>query len=140
MAERTPLGEQLIKSLDQVLAYRRGELAVRTRIYRQDGGDWSLIADGMMTGPEAREIRHKAGDTPVAPPPAYAGAQVRAMRARLGLSQRVFAAALNVSPGTVQAWEQGRRVPDGPSRRLLELIERHPDIFLAAVRPAADVA
>ncbi|CAA9567620.1 MAG: hypothetical protein AVDCRST_MAG88-2035 [uncultured Thermomicrobiales bacterium] len=55
------------------------------------------------------------------------------MRARLGVSQPFFAAALNVSPGTVKAWERGARTPDGPTRRLLEIAEEHPEAFLAKV-------
>ena len=56
------------------------------------------------------------------------------MRARLALSQPLFAAALNVSAQTVKAWERGARVPDGPTRRLLELAEEHPEAFLVKVR------
>jgi DNA-binding transcriptional regulator YiaG len=41
---------------------------------------------------------------------------------------------LNVSPATVRAWEQGVRVPDGPSLRLLEIAERQPAVLLAQVR------
>jgi putative transcriptional regulator len=50
------------------------------------------------------------------------------------LSQPVFAAALNVSPDTIRAWEQGKREPDGPTLRLLEVAEQHPEVFLQKVR------
>ncbi len=136
----TPLGRDLVESLRQVQAYERGELAARTRTYRRDGDDWTLVADEVTTGPAARAAYREARTTAVTPPPAYDGARVRAVRERLHLSQRVFAGALNVSPGTVQAWEQGRRVPDGPSLRLLEIAESHPDILLAAVRSTGRVA
>lgn len=49
------------------------------------------------------------------------------------LSQVLFAAALNVSPETVRAWEQGKREPDGPTQRLLEVAEDHPEVFLKKV-------
>ncbi len=58
--------------------------------------------------------------------PNYDAAAVRAIRKRLALSQAVFADALNVSTSTVRSWEQGQRVPDGPSRRLLEVADREP--------------
>ncbi len=55
---------------------------------------------------------------------------MRTVRERLGLSQPVFARALNVSLGTVRGWEQGARRPDGPTQRLLEVAERHPEAVL----------
>ena len=67
-------------------------------------------------------------------PRGYAAPKVRAIRRHLGLSQTVFAITLNVSPATVRAWEQGVRVPDGPSRRLLEIADRHPEILLENLR------
>ncbi|MBD3647167.1 MAG: helix-turn-helix domain-containing protein, partial [Pseudomonadales bacterium] len=39
-------------------------------------------------------------------------------RERLGLSQSEFATLLGVSVRTLQEWEQGRRIPSGPARRL----------------------
>ena len=48
----------------------------------------------------------------------------------LGVSQSVFAGLLGVSPKLVEAWESGRNTPDGPVRRLIELIERNPRTFL----------
>ena len=42
-----------------------------------------------------------------------------AARARTGLSQTRFAAALGVSTRTLQEWEQGRREPSGAARSLL---------------------
>jgi putative transcriptional regulator len=53
------------------------------------------------------------------------------------LSQPVFAAALNVSPETIRAWEQGKREPEGATLRLLEVAEQHPDVFLKKVRARA---
>lgn len=56
--------------------------------------------------------------------------RIRSIRRRLDVSQREFAEILNVSVGTVRAWEQGLRTPDGASRRLLEIAERQPDALL----------
>ncbi len=57
------------------------------------------------------------------PPPAYNAERIRTLRAALGFSQPYFSQLLNVSPKTVQSWEQGTRVPSQASARLLQLIE-----------------
>jgi len=51
-------------------------------------------------------------------------ARIRRIRRRSKTSQAVFAAYLNTSPSTVQQWEQGLKRPNGPSLRLLDLVER----------------
>ena len=69
-------------------------------------------------------------------PPRYRAEDVRAIRKRLGLSQELFAEALNVSASAVRAWEQGQRNPDGAARRLLQLAERSPlALFRSAGAP-----
>ena len=45
------------------------------------------------------------------PPRAMSSADIARLRQQLKYSQSVFARVLNVSPKTVQAWEQGIRVP-----------------------------
>lgn len=64
-----------------------------------------------------------------------AGPDVRALRERTGLSQEEFADRFGLSLRTLQQWEQRRRVPDGPARLLLRLIELDPQ----AVERAAHV-
>ena len=44
---------------------------------------------------------------------------------RYKASQGVFAAYLNTSPSTVQKWEQGQKKPNGPSLKLLNLVDMH---------------
>ena len=51
---------------------------------------------------------------------------VRKVRQRLGMSQEEFAAQFGISPATLRNWEQGRRLPEGPARVLLNIIEREP--------------
>jgi putative transcriptional regulator len=52
---------------------------------------------------------------------------VRAVHAKLGMSQHSFAAKFGVSISTVRNWEQGRRRPEGPARVLLTIIDREPE-------------
>lgn len=50
--------------------------------------------------------------------------QIRRLRLRNRVSQAVFAAYLNTSLSTVQKWERGQKKPNGPSLKLLNLVER----------------
>ena len=54
----------------------------------------------------------------------YSAAQIKRLRQRSKVSQAVFAACLNTSASTVQKWEQGQKRPNGPSPKLLDLVDR----------------
>lgn len=66
----------------------------------------------------------------LASPPSHDAAAVRRIRRTLDVSQQVFASLLNVKVTTVRSWEQGRRIPDGASTRLLDLAEKRPQVLL----------
>jgi len=55
--------------------------------------------------------------------------EVAEARGKTGLTQMEFAEALNISPRTLQEWEQGRRKPSGPAKALIEIAFRHPEVF-----------
>ncbi|MGI4788538.1 MAG: helix-turn-helix domain-containing protein [Janthinobacterium lividum] len=90
----TTLFEDLQTGLLEGIAHFRGEIELRTTT---------------LSVPE--------------PPPLYTAESVRALRTGLGFSQPYFSRLLNVSPKTVQSWEQGTRSPSQASARLLQLIE-----------------
>ena len=52
---------------------------------------------------------------------------IKALRARLGISQEAFAGRYGLDIKTLQNWEQGRTTPEGPAAILLQLIDRDPD-------------
>ena len=62
-------------------------------------------------------------------------ADVRAIRAKLRKSQSEFAVMIGVSISTLQNWEQGRRVPEGPARALLRVAEKNPKAVAEALSP-----
>jgi len=97
--------EDLQTGLLEGIAYLRGETELKTTV---------------LTLPE--------------PPPAYNAERIRALRTGLGFSQPYFSKLLNVSPKTVQSWEQGTRTPGQSSARLLQLIE-NPHLLDALRRP-----
>lgn len=73
---------------------------------------------------------------PAAPTPT----QVRALRARLGLSQVAFARRFGFSVDTLQQYEQGRRVPSGPAASLLRVIDAEPEAVMRALGPRRPAA
>jgi putative transcriptional regulator len=64
------------------------------------------------------------------PIPAFKARDVAAIRAKLKLSQPVFARVLNVPVATARSWESGRRRPTGAALRLLDLARRSPQALL----------
>jgi putative transcriptional regulator len=61
---------------------------------------------------------------------------VRAIRGRLGMTQQEFAVRFGFSVNTLRHWEQGRRVPEGPTRAYLMVIDREPQAVQKALRIA----
>jgi len=108
--EKGTFGHLLIESAREAVQIERGEAA------------------------PASVTKYTAAETKVVPPPQYVPERIKGIRDVMALSQPVFAAALNVSPETVRAWEQGKREPDGPTLRLLEVAEQHPEVLLTKVR------
>ncbi len=54
----------------------------------------------------------------------YSPEKIVSIRKKLRLSQAALASIFNISPSTVQKWEQGNKKPAGASKKLLEIIER----------------
>jgi putative transcriptional regulator len=61
---------------------------------------------------------------------------VRDLRRRAHLTQQEFAARLGVPVETIRNWEQGKRMPRGPARALLAVIEHAPETVFAALARA----
>jgi len=104
-ADRVERG--IIQGLREALAYERGDVGVGR----------------VLTARRATAT----------PAPEFTSDRVIVLRKKLGISQPVFARALNVSDDTVRGWEQGRNAPGGAAARLLEIAEEHPNIVLAKV-------
>ena len=62
-----------------------------------------------------------------------AAAYARRVRKRTGLTQVAFATRIGVPLDTVRNWEQGKRSPAGPARALLKVLDRAPEMTLAAL-------
>lgn len=115
---RQTFGERLIQAMGEVVAIERGERKP------------AAVRRYAMT---AREVEAE-------PAPELDAADVRKIRQDLEISQPVFAAALNVSPETVKAWEQGKAPPGGAAARLLQIVQLRPDVIRATILPRKQVA
>lgn len=58
---------------------------------------------------------------------------VAKIREKTGLTQKQLAERMGVSRRTLENWEQGRRVPQGPARALLTVLSRNPKAVLDAL-------
>jgi len=54
----------------------------------------------------------------------YSPEKIVSIRKKFKLSQAALASVFNISPSTVQKWEQGNKKPTGASKKLLDIIER----------------
>lgn len=61
---------------------------------------------------------------------------VRAIRKKLGMTQEAFAQEFGFSVNTLRHWEHGKRVPEGPTRAYLLVIDRDPKAVRKALRAA----
>jgi putative transcriptional regulator len=62
---------------------------------------------------------------------------IQKIRAVYRMSQNEFATLLGISLGTLQNWEQGRRLPQGPARVLLQVAAKHPEVVWDVVHTKA---
>ncbi len=62
---------------------------------------------------------------------------VKAIRFKLGMTQQEFAGRFGFSIKTLRHWEQKQRVPEGPTRAYLVVIDRDPQAVQRALRSAS---
>ena len=90
-----------------------------------------LISDYETTGGE--NLAHDTFCITLTPAKKFTAEDVKNIRARNHLTQSLLAKFLCVSKKTVEAWESGRNQPNGPSRRLLELLDNHNAVVTTSV-------
>lgn len=115
--QHSELGKRIIASLQEAIRHARGE----------------------DTGARVRVVEVTARRKPhLEQPPFYPPYLVREIRQNLSVSQAIFAQMLGVSASTLRAWEQGKREPEGPAARLLQLAHHHPDVLVELCGPIID--
>lgn len=63
------------------------------------------------------------------PPISLAPKRIKKIRKKTNLSQSVFARLLNVSSSSIRQWEQGKRMPTGSTKVLLDILDKNPHIL-----------
>jgi putative transcriptional regulator len=58
---------------------------------------------------------------------------VKAVREKLGMSQQDFADTFAFSVSTIRKWEIGERVPEGPAKAYLYVIDKSPKTVMNAL-------
>ena len=92
---------------------------------------YKSIMQGLDEAVKYQEGKIDARKTKIAVKPveSFSSEDIKQIRKRVGLSQSIFASSLGVSKKTVEAWERWRNAPEGPSRRLLQLIRDNPVVI-----------
>lgn len=88
------LFEDLKQGLNEAIAYEKGQGTARVSAYT------------------------------IKPVKDFSNMEIRSIRMKVGMTQKVFASFMGVSSKTVEAWERGRIHPTGPAMRLLEMLEQ----------------
>jgi putative transcriptional regulator len=59
----------------------------------------------------------------------FSAEEIKQIRNKMAMSQRLFASIIGVSVKTIEAWEAGKNKPSGSSVRMLQLINTNPAVF-----------
>lgn len=90
------------------------------------------VYDGIMQGLEEAiaynegKIKARSNTMSIEPVPDFEANEIKNIRHELGMTQVLFAGFMGVSTKTVEAWEAGRNMPDGPARRILSMVKADP--------------
>jgi len=90
------------------------------------------VYDGIMQGLEEAvaynegKIKARTNTMSISPVPDFKATEIKGIRNELGMTQVLFAGLMGVSTKTVEAWEAGRNMPDGPARRILAMLKVDP--------------
>jgi putative transcriptional regulator len=107
-SERIAVAEQIRKGLEEAIRHAKGEITLKTTTLEM---------------PDR--------------PPEIDAEELTKLRLESGMSQAIFARMLNVSPKTIQSWEQGQRKPSQAALRLLQVFRHDPSSLLELVGMSA---
>lgn len=96
----------------------------------------SKVYEGIMRGlneaiedAQSKEKKLKRNVIEIAPLKSYNADDIKAIRKKMGMSQRLFAGYMGISVKTVEAWEAGVNRPSGAASRILNMMEMDPNLI-----------
>ena len=97
------------------------------RAYKSDAFEaiHSAVTGMMEAGRIEKQTMRRFDETCLVSPDPMPPEAIKAQRERNNVSQPVFARYLNISPSTVQKWENGSKRPSGPALKLRAIVEKH---------------
>ena len=100
------------------------------------GGTRTEVADQLEAIIDDVIADYEAQGKPIPPAAKRSARFTHALNARrkTGLNQKQFATVIGVGLGTLRNWEQGRVLPRGAAKTLLEVIESRPEIIRARAK------
>lgn len=109
-----------------------GKKKQKKQKYMSDGlfSDLMVSLDQALKYSRGEQINARTTALP-APPEPLSRQEIIKLREQFNCSQAVFASLLNVSVKTLQAWEQGVRVPSDAALKLLTIVKNHPEALLS---------
>ncbi len=115
--------DRLLAGAEEVVAHKGGKIKLRTWSIDPHTGERQMAICSGEKG-KRKIVAKKAPLT---------AEGILQIRTRLGISQGVFAAMLNVPDSTERAWERGLRRPAGAAQRLLQIADRAPEVLMDLV-------
>lgn len=95
----------------------------------------SKVFDSIMLGlteavedSQSKENKLSKHVVTIVPVKEYNSEEIKVIRKKTGLSQRLFAGYLGVSIKTIEAWESGINHPSGAASRILNMMEMDSDL------------
>jgi len=79
---------------------------------------------------ESKKEQFEQDNIKIIPIPEYCAEDIKKIRVMAGMTQKSFAAFLNVSQRTVEAWEVGRSHPSGDAVRILQMMEMDKELTM----------
>ena len=98
----------------------------KTKVYKSkvSAAIYKMAVDLHESGIIDKKTLREFDETCLTPIHEFTPGQIRALREREQVSQKVFSYYLNISKDSVSQWERGEKRPAGTSLKLLSLIER----------------
>lgn len=98
----------------------------KARTYKSDvlAAIHQSVSDMYDAGVISKQTMHRFDESCLTPVHEFTAEEIRALREREEVSQKVFALYLNVSKDSVSQWERGQKKPAGPTLKILSLVQR----------------